>query len=1220
LDLGISLATTGPYSGVSRLTLSHEWIGTPCYAAPEQLRGESVGIKSDLYSWGLIFLEALVGQRVITGRTLAEMIEQQLNPRPHPMPPALAQHRLGSLLARIIEKDPLPRPSDATLVLAMLERIAVDSLEGVHGYLDGTVNNKREPMRPAAPSLDTVTDAVPSEPGSLRPVTVICCRTHLDDVAADGDEFSLDGLLDDAQALAHETITQFGATPGPSLGGYSLWFVGLSRASDGDARLALRAALEVARRLEEIPSWSNVAGVRLRVSIGLHYGPVVVSAGAERRPADGVTIRRAVELAGAFDSRAQASQVLVTKEFRDLVVRYADLQVLEASSYAHAALKGQHDVYRCVGESRASVRPSAAPFVGREPELQRLEQYHRELSEHSVAVLVLGEAGIGKSRLVFEFARRVEHQGFNLLEARCLPEWTGTSLRPLADLFRRCLDLAPADAGDPVNLQRMVAELGLNPNHAVPVLCIWLSLPLPAEMSPLAWSPQKQKQLLHDVLVEWLLQSIDRGGTLWIEDLHWADHSTLECLNLLMIRAKDRRSLVLMTARPGWSTDWSTEPHILQLNRLDESDVRQLAESMLPDSSSRRAALDQVIERSDGVPLYVEELAITLRPTLNIPDPKLGESGVRPMTVAIPASLQALLTSRLDLVADAKRTAQFAAALGREFTLNQLAMLSGSDEFALLADLELLVSAELLVKHLRLAGAVYAFRHALIRESAYESMPSSQRQQTHKKIALGLESYYGELGDNQPELLAHHFENARDAQRAIFYFMRAAYKSNQISAHFEALGHLDRALALLATLPPSAEHTIQECELLLARAATLVGKFGYAYEGARDCFARVIELSPAEGSTLQPGFSARWGLWYYHNTRANLPESWQLANELSSIALQTQEPGIAVSAWEAMCETCFCRGYLEQAVAAARQCSAQYDFERDRQLALLRGDDPLLASLSFEALAELLRGRADMAFERVQEGLAHAERLNLNFLRAGMHGQAAWLYIIWGSAGAQVPDLSLARKHVDLAMSLSQEHGYPFWEAYAHLLDSTLRIVAGDPDAGEALHAASDMWNAAGASLGRCWHLNFAALARHKRGDYQGARALLDEALTFCGQSESRFFEAEILRQRAELVADPANPNHDLRACRDDCAAALASARRCQAWFWEVAIGMTYLRHVGDDPRAPTALSAALEKLEIAAHPPPVALDARRLLQEVSHKNGQGMPSGQNPTGLPIPT
>ncbi len=1196
LDFGISVAMAA--QGLTRLTQSHEWVGTPAYAAPEQLRGEPANAKSDLYAWGLIFLECLTGVAAVQGKWLADIIEQQLQPVPHPLPPVLAGHRLGALLSRVLEKDPLRRPRDAAQLLTMLDRIASDALEDASGYL-----RDAHPARPPQPRLtDTLTDGHLDVRIERRRATVLCAKVSLASSNEGIDLEQLDQVLEDASAVVGEVLEQYGARSAQSLGGYSLGYFGMRQSGDPDGRIAMRAALELANRVEKGPRWASDHGLSLRVQIGIHHGPVVVRVSREvREQVNGLTARIAIELAEIDRDREDANAcILVSDDFRQLVTRHAEFargrrDYVANLPWSSAPLRG----HPLAGESRSgSLDPAGSRFVGRAAELDELVQSWRTRQEGGTATVLCGEPGIGKSRLSAEFRQRLEEEGADWLEARCLPEWKNAFLRPLAVLFMQQFGLNAVSAGQAgAHLEQQLRALGINTRDAVPLICVWLSLPLPAGYTPLTWSPQKQRVLLHRRVAETLIARMQRRAVLFVEDVHWADPSTIECLDLLLRLLEKSGCFVLLTTREDGAPVWSVAPRRIVLTRLDNASTRTLAATLLARDGTDDASTLEIAERSDGIPLYLEELALALRGFV-AETYASTESGSRRALPTVPASLRALLTSRLDGLGAARKVAEFAAAIGRDFSFELLVALSGSDEFGLLGDIEQLVSAGVLVKQLRVDGAVYSFRHALIRDAAYDEMEPPIRAAVHRQIAARLESDFADRVESEPDILAHHWEHGKNPDAAVRYWHTAAKRARFASAHQEALEQLDRGLALLRGLPDSPERSAAEADLLLTRGTIVLAKHGYTAPEVASHFSRVLSLLPAGGAVTEQAFDARWGLWYYHNTRANLERAGELAAELRANAATTKSIRMSVSAWEAVCETRFYGGDLAGAVEASRSCEAEYDFEQHRQLATLRGDDPHLACLSFEAIAEMARGRVAAAIARAEQGLAHAERLGYPTMKAAMHCQAARVFLLWGTAGASRPNVVRAREHSAEALRIAREQGYAFWDAYSRLIDAAAAISAGEASAMHRLREASDRWNGIGARLGRCWHLSFVSEGLRQQRQFDAARISLREALEFCELSRSRFFEPEVRRRRAELFVDPEDVGRDEQAARDEFERAAAVADACGSSLFGLAVAVSRAR-VSATLGAPNLaeLSRRIERCELAdALPPPIVVEARELL------------------------
>src|SRR6185436_2268916 len=307
------------------------------------------------------------------------------------------------------------------------------------------------------------------------------------------------------------------------------------------------------------------------------------------------------------------------------------------------------------------------------------------------------------------------------------------------------------------------------------------------------------------------------------------------------------------------------------------------------------------------------------------------------------------------------------------------------------------------------------------------------------------------------------------------------------------------------------------------------------------------------------------------------------------------ESTLAVSALEAACQTSFCRSRFEACVQASRRCEDLYDFDRHRHLCTVSGNDPHLASLSFEAFAELLQGRWVRSLAIVDQALGHSERLGYPAMKAAIHSQAAWARLVWGGSGAVVPDVAAAREHARATLTVGDELGFPFWAAYGRALDGAARMLTGDPTAIEQLQMGIEIRKAVGAVLGRCFLLTFLGRALRQAGRFVDARVALDEALSFCEEYDSRYFEPEVRRERAELFADPRNPRPDNDAALVECGRALALATATNSKWWSLATLLTQAR-IGDASNV-HALRQLVDDLPRTALDPPIVLEARALIR-----------------------
>ena len=518
-------------------------------------------------------------------------------------------------------------------------------------------------------------------------------------------------------------------------------------------------------------------------------------------------------------------------------------------------------------------------LVGREEESgllrRRWEQSKAGLGQ---VVFISGEAGIGKSALVEGLRAQVRAEGLPRLAFRCSPYHTASALYPVITHIERLLQLAP---DDPPAARLAKLEAGLRPYdlplaEVVPLLAGLLSVPLPEERYPaLTLTPQQQKQQTLDALVAWLAAEAERQPVLvaW-EDLHWADPTTLETLGLVIEQAPTVPMLHVLTTRPEFSPPWPQRSHItpLVLNRLERPQVEALITQRARGKTLPAEVVQHIVDKTDGVPLYVEELTKML-----LASPLLREEADQyvltgPLrTVAIPETLQDALMARLDQLNTAKEVAQLGAVLGREFPYELLQAIAPQDEETLQAGLAQLVAAELLYQRGRPPRARYIFKHALIQDAAYASLLKSTRQHVHQQLAQVFEARFPALVETQPELVAQHYTAAGCHEQAVVYWQRAGQQASERSAHLEAISHCTTGIELLKTLPETPEHTQQALTLHIALGGALQVAKGLAAPEVEHAYTQAHALCQQVGETpeLAPVLLGLWRFYLLRSTVAH---------------------------------------------------------------------------------------------------------------------------------------------------------------------------------------------------------------------------------------------------------------------------------------------------------------------------------------------------------------
>ena len=589
------------------------------------------------------------------------------------------------------------------------------------------------------------------------------------------------------------------------------------------------------------------------------------------------------------------------------------------------------------------------------------------------------------------------------------------------------------------------------------------------------------------------------------EDLHWADPSTLEFLGLLLDQVPTTRFLILLTFRPDFIPSWATRSHLtsLTLNRLNRKQVETMIAQVAADKILSTEVIQQVVTKTDGVPLFVEELTKAVAESV-------GAIGRSPLQI-IPATLQDSLMARLDRLGTVKEVGQLAATLGREFSYELLRAVSPLDEERLQQSLVRLVDAELLYQRGVPPNVTYLFKHALLQDAAYQSLLKSTRRQYHQQIAAVLKERFGEIKETQPELLAHHYTEASLIAQAIPYWQQAGQKAAQRSANVEAIAHLTKGLELLKTLPDTPDRAQQELPLQLALGAPLMAIKGYADPEVERVYTRTHELCRQVGETPQL-FPVLWGLWVFYNSRAEFHKAYEIAQQCLTIAQRVHDTGLLLEANVALGGTLIWRGELIASRAHFEHGIALYDPLQHCTHAFVYGQDPGVWCRCFLVNNLWLLGYPDQALKRGQEALSLAQDLN------HLHTLA---FALTFSAGAHVlrGEWQLAQERTERLLALAAEQGFPYWLTVGNLVRGWILVEQGQGEEGiKQQRQSMATFRAIGSELNRVVRLGQLAEAYAKVGQIEEGLTVLAEAFALVNKTEGRFYEAELYRLRGELT------------------------------------------------------------------------------------------------------
>jgi predicted ATPase/class 3 adenylate cyclase len=967
------------------------------------------------------------------------------------------------------------------------------------------------------------------------------------------------------QETCAKVIARFEGHIAQYLGDGLLVYFGYPLAHEDDAQRAVRAGLGMVEAVGQLNTrLAQEQGVQLAVLLGVHTGLVVVGEMGGGTRQEQLALGETPNLAARLQGIAAPNTLVISATTFQLLSGLFACQSLGAPP-----LKGiaqPLEVYQVQYESTARTRLEAAgstgltPLVGREPEVALLLERWAQVKEGlGQVVLLSGEAGIGKSRLVQVLTAHVatEPQAW-LTPCQCSPYYQNTALYPMIDLLERVvLQFGQEESSDQKlrKLEGFVVQYGLPLAEAVPLFAALLSLPLGADYAPLTLSPEQQKQhTLHAFLTILLRIAAQQPVLFVVEDLHWVDPTMLEFLSLLVDQGPTTRILALFTCRPDFSPPWTGRSHIIQvtLNRLPRRQAAELISRAAHGKALPPEVVAQVVARTDGVPLFVEELTKMVLESglLQEHDERYELTGPLP-PLAIPATLHDSLMARLDRLAAVKGLAQLGATLGREFTYELLQAVSLWDEDTLRHGLHQLVAAEFLYQQGLPPQATYVFKHALIQDAAYQSLLKSTRQQYHQRIAQMVEARFPEVCDSRPELVAQHYTAAGCHEQAVPYWQRAGQQASDRSAHLEAISHLTTGIELLKTLPETPEHTQQALTLYIALGAALQVAKGTAAPEVEHAYTQARVLCQQVGETPQL-VPVLFGLWRFYNQQAHLHTARELGDTLLRLAQRAHDPALAVVAHYALGFTWLNLGALPVARMHLEEGIAHYTPDQRGAPVFRMGQDPGVACRVYAARTLWLLGYPDQALARLHEALALAHALSHPYSLAFARCWAAYVYQLRR-------DVLAVHEHAEAAVALATAQGFPLWVAWGTSLHGWTLAMEGQGEEGMAqLRQGIAAWRATGAALAIPYFCTLLADVADHLGHTEDALQALTEAHTLVEQQEERWWEAEVSRLRGILLLlQPGIPQAEAEAWLQR---ALDVARRQEAKSLELRAAMSLAR------------------------------------------------------------
>jgi class 3 adenylate cyclase len=916
-----------------------------------------------------------------------------------------------------------------------------------------------------------------------------------------------------------EVIGKSGGFVAKYMGDGVLAYFGYPQAHEDDAEHAVRCGLAL---VDAACLLQTSHGASLQVRIGIATGVVVVGdlIGEGAAQEQGV-VGETPNMAARLQTLAEPGQVVIAQSTRRLtsgLFEYRDLgrlllkgladpiqawQVLAASA-VQSRFEAQHET-------------SLASLVGREEELELLLRRWNQASQgEGRVVLLTGEPGVGKSRLIAALQERLQSQPHVRLRYFCSPQHTDSALYPIINRLERAarFERGDAPAQKLLKLQTLLAPGVPMQAAEVALLADLLSIPRDAQRGLFEIDPQKRKEKTFEALLAQLRRLEQQRPVLMIyEDVQWIDPSTLEHLALTVERASSIRLLLLISARPEFTPPWPGYAHVttVSLTRLSRREGTTLITGVAQGRALPDEVTNQILVRTDGVPLFIEELtkAVLESGLLRKREHDYVLDGPLP-PVAIPTTLHASLMARLDRLTSARQVAQMGAALGRQFSHELLHAAAEMPEHQLNDALEQLVRAELLFRRGTPPHAQYTFKHALVQDVAYASLLRANRQQLHARIAKAYETHFPDVVSAEPELVAHHFTEAGLSEAAIEYWQQAGDLAMARSGHAEAIHHFSTALDLLTRLGEKPDRAGKELELCVKLGPALVMVKGPGSPEVGAIYSRAVALDAGEDSSAR--FKALWGLYYISMTSGRLTEAAAHADELLGLAQRLGADDLVLEGHHAKWATSLWCGELAAADEHSQNGISRYDSTRHHALAFtFSGHDPGVCAHGVRAINLALLGFPRKAMKLGAEAVTLARSLSHPYSLA----MAMWHSAIVLQVGRH------RRSCGDLAtelLELSQEHDFPMTCGAGMFLLGWAGADAGEIEKGIAVMEEGLALFSTGRRVTRPYMLAILASAKADFGNPGEGLELLKDALASTEAGGERWWLAELHRLRGRLL------------------------------------------------------------------------------------------------------
>ena len=968
-------------------------------------------------------------------------------------------------------------------------------------------------------------------------------------------------------------MQRFGGFVAKYMGDGVLVYFGYPQAHEDDAERAVRAGLELVAAVGGLKTHAPLQ-TRVGIATGLVVVGDLIGSGASQEQA---IVGETPNLAARLQSIAEPNSVVIAESTRRLLGNLFELQVVEAKDLrgitepvqAWAALrassaKGRFEALRATG---------LTALVGREEELELLlQRWSKAKSGEGQVVLLSGEAGIGKSRLIVALLERLATEPHVRLRHFCSPQHTDSALYPIIGQMERAAGFAQDDTPQARldKLDAMLTRTSTSKADAA-LFADMLSLPNDGRYPTLDLTPEQRRHRTFEALnlqIEALTSS--RPVLMIVEDAHWVDPTSLEAFGQAVGQIANLPVLLIVTFRSEFEPPWIGRSHVtaLTINRLAERDVRAMIDNVIGNKPLSLEVRQDIMERTDGVPLFVEEITKAVLEAENEGAAQRTAAVVPSPALAVPASLHGSLMARLDRVGPAKEMAQIGAALGRKFSHPLLAAVVRKPEAELASALDRLVAAGLLFQQGVPPHATYLFKHALVQDAAYGTLLREPRRALHARIAETLESQFTEIAENQPELMARHCTEAGLIEQAASLWGKAGQRSLEHSALVEAAAQITRALDQIAAVPATPALRREEIKLQVALANALMHVEGYAapetkaaVEQARVFIERAEELGETPNDPLLL-FSVLYGVWAVNALAFNGDTLRDLAAQFLALAEKQAATAPLLIAHRIMGVSLLYAGDFAKARMHLEQAITLYDPAEHRPLATRFGQDAAVHALSYRSLALWSLGYPEAAKVDIDQAISDAREI----------GQAATLMTALNNTGITLiccRNYAAANAELGELVALADEKGALYWKVCGMASQGCLFAQTGKTsDAVRMLTSGITAYRSTGATLWAPFHLSNLATSYASLGQLEDAWRCVGEAIRAVATTKEKWFEAEVHRIAGDIAL---SPERDAAKAEAYFERALAVARRQQAKSWELRAAMSLARLWRDQGKAQQA-------------------------------------------------